>query len=487
MSSATGRKISSNVMWKLLERGGAQGVSFVVSIILARLLDPSVYGTIALVMVFIVILQVFVDSGLGNALIQKKDADDLDFSSVFYCNIVFCLLLYAGIFIFAPTIANFYSNAELIPIIRVLGLIVIISGVKNIIHAYVSRTLQFKKFFWGTLTGTIGAAFVGIFMAVYGYGVWALVVQSLFNQIVGTIILWVTVDWRPKWCFSFRRLKSLFSYGWKLLVAKLIDTFYTELRTLIIGKSYSVSDLAYYNKGQNFPKLIISKIDIAVASVLFPVMSAEQDDKTRVKSILQRVVQINSFILCPMMMGLAVCAEPLIRLLLTDKWLFCVPYMRVFCFVYAFSVLNTANMNTYRSLGRSDIYLVIEIIRKTIGLIIIFVTMQFSVMMMALGEIIATVISMFINTAPNKKMLDYGIVEQLKDMLSTLILTCIMGVFTYLPTLTMIPDFPLLLIQIVIGVVSYCGMSLIFKPKAFVYFYNTIKKRKAATVKMIDK
>ncbi len=270
MSSASGKKISSNMMWRLLERIGAQGVSFIVSIIIARLLDPSVYGSIALVMVFITILQVFVDSGLGNALIQKKDADDLDFSSVFYFNIFFCIVFYLGIFLCAPFIATFYSNNELIPVIRVLGFTVVISGVKNIIQAYISKTLQFKKFFWATISGTIGAAFIGVFLAAKGFGVWALVIQNLFNQTVDTIILWITVKWRPKRCFSFIRLKKLLSFGWKLLVAKLIDTFYNELRTLIIGKKYSTSDLAYYNKGQQFPRLVITNIDIAVESVLSP-------------------------------------------------------------------------------------------------------------------------------------------------------------------------------------------------------------------------
>ncbi len=207
-------------------------------------------------------------------------------------------------------------------------------------------------------------------------------------------------------------------------------------------------------------------------------MSAEQDNRTKVKTILQRVVQINSYILCPMMMGLAVCCEPLIRLLLTDKWIFCVPYMRLFCFVYAFSVLNTANMNTYRSLGRSDIYLIIEFIRKSVGIVIILISMRFGVFAIALGEVITTIISIFINTAPNKKLLNYGIVEQLKDMFSTLVLTCIMGLFAYLPTFLGLTDLLLLLIQIFVGVISYLVFSIIFKPKAYVFLVDTIKKRR---------
>ena len=479
MGSVSRKKVSSNMTWRLLERCGAQGVSFVVSIILARLLDPSVYGTIALVLVFTTILQVFVDSGLGNALIQKKDADDLDFSSVFYFNIFFCVLLYVGVFLLAPVIAMFYSDSSLVSVIRVLALIIVISGVKNVIQAYVAKNLQFKKFFWSTLGGTIGAAVIGIWMAINGYGVWALVIQNVFNQTIDTIILWVTVSWRPKRCFSFQRLKSLFSFGWKLLVAKLTDTIYTELRTLIIGKKYSTTDLAYYNKGQQFPKLIITNIDIAVESVLFPVMSSEQDNKLRVKAILQRVVQINTFILCPMMVGLAVCADSIVRLLLTEKWMFCVPYMRLFCIIYAFSVLNTANMNTYRSLGRSDIYLIIAIVQKAVGLAVIFITMQISVMAMAVGEVATTLIlSIFVNTAPNKKILNYGAREQIRDMLPTVALASIMGLLTYLVSMINLPVGLLLALQVTVGVFSYVVLSCMFKPKAFVYLTNIMKTRK---------
>ena len=205
-----------------MERWGAQGVTLVVGIILARILDPEVYGSIALVTVFTALLQVFVDSGLGTALIQKKDADDLDFSSVFWFNLIICILLYFGIFISAPLIASYYNRNDLIPVIRVLSLTLVISGVKNIQQEYVSRNLLFKKFFFSTLDGTIGAAFLGIWMAYHGFGVWALIAQYLFNSLLDTIILWLTVKWRPKFIFSFDRFKALFSYGRKILISSLM-------------------------------------------------------------------------------------------------------------------------------------------------------------------------------------------------------------------------------------------------------------------------
>ena len=342
--------VITNFFWRFLERCGAQGVTFIVSIVLARLLDPTVYGTVALVTNFTTIMQVFVDSGMGNALIQKKDADDLDFSSVFYFNMAMCSVLYLIMFFAAPFIASFYRMPELTAIVRVLSFVVVISGVKNVQQAYVSRHLMFKRFFFSTLGGTIGAAVIGIAMAYLGFGVWALVAQMLFNAAVDTTILWITVKWRPKKMFSFQRLKSLFSYGWKLLASSLIDTVYNDLRQLIIGKKYSSGDLAYYNQGKKFPQLIVTNINTSIDSVLLPTMSKAQDDMAAVRSMTRRAIKTSTFLMMPAMIGLAVCAEPLVQLILTEKWLPCVLFLRIFCITYAFYPIHTANMNAIKAI-----------------------------------------------------------------------------------------------------------------------------------------
>ena len=284
------KNIVSNFIWRFAERCGAQLVSFVVSIVLARILAPEDYGTIALVTVFTAILQVFVDSGLGTALIQKKDADDLDFSSVFYFNFSICLVLYAVMFIVAPYIAIFYEDMTLTSVIRVLSLTIVISGVKGIQQAYVSRNMLFKRFFFSTIGGTIFSAFLGIGLAFSGCGVWALVAQQLSNTMIDTLILWITVKWKPKKEFSWKRLRTLFSYGWKLLVSSLLDTVYNNLRNLIIGKMYSSADLAYYNQGDKFPKIIVTNINTSIDSVLLPTMSYELDDRIRIKSMTRRAI-----------------------------------------------------------------------------------------------------------------------------------------------------------------------------------------------------
>ena len=302
------QKVLNNFIWRMAERFGAQIVSFIVSIVLARMLAPEYYGTIALVMVFINILQVFVDSGLGTALIQKKDADDLDFSSVFYFNLIVCLLIYAGIFIAAPYIAKFYSDDSLTTIIRVISLTIVVSGVKGIQQSYVSRNMLFKRFFFSTLGGTIFSAFLGIYMAYVGYGIWALVMQQLSNIVVDTLILWMTVKWRPQKKFSWNRLTQLLSFGWKLLVSALLENVYNNLRNLIIGKLYSSSDLAFYNQGDKFPKVIVLNINASIDSVLLPSMSSVQDDHNKVKNMTRRAIKISTYIMAPLMMGMAFCA-----------------------------------------------------------------------------------------------------------------------------------------------------------------------------------
>ena len=405
MADITKKSVIGNFIWRFAERCGAQLVTFIVSIVLARILDPKDYGTIALVTVFTTILQVFVDSGLGTALIQKKDADDLDFSSVFYFNFIVCIILYVGMFIAAPYIALFYKDTTLTPVIRVISLTIVISGVKGIQQAYVSKNMLFKRFFFSTIGGTIFSAVLGIAMAYMGYGVWALVAQQLSNTAIDTLILWLTVKWRPKKMFSYERLKGLFSFGWKLLISSLLDTAYNNLRNLIIGKLYSSSDLAFYNQGEKFPKVIVMNINASIDSVLLPTMSVEQDNPERIKQMTRRAIKTSTYVMAPLMMGLAFCAEPIVRLVLTDKWIFCIPFLRIFCITYMFWPVHTANLNAINAMGRSDWFLRLEIIKKIVGLAILLSTMWFGVMAMAYSLLLSSVLSQIINSWPNRKLL----------------------------------------------------------------------------------
>lgn len=467
--------VFSNFIWRFAERCGAQLVTFVVSIVLARILLPEDYGKIALITVFTTILQVFVDSGLGTALIQKKDADELDFSSVFYFNFVVCIVLYICMFIAAPNIAKFYNDNSLTPIIRVVSITILISGVKGIQQSYVSKNLLFKRFFYATIGGTLFSAIVGITLAYLGYGVWAIVAQQLTNTVIDTLILWVTVKWRPTKKFSWTRLKELLSFGWKMLASSLLDTVYNNMRSLIIGKMYSSSDLALYNQGNQFPNVIVNNINSSIDSVLLPSLAREQDDSIRLKNMTRRAIKISTYIMAPIMMGLAFCSESIVKIVLTDKWIGCVPFLQIFCITYMFYPIHTANLNAIKAMGRSDLFLKLEILKKIVGIVLLFSTMWFGVMVMAYSLLVSTFTSMFINSLPNKDLLDYSFKEQMLDILPAVVLSIAMGIIVSFVKLLNFSDIITLLIQVPLGVIIYVIGSRLLKLDSFDYLLNILK------------
>lgn len=462
-------RVVTNLFWRFAERCGAQGVTFIVSIVLARILSPDEFGVVSLVTVFTAILQVFVDSGLGNALIQKETADDTDFSTVFYFNFILCMILYILLFFSAPLLAGFYDDTSLTGVIRVLGLTLIISGVKNIQQAYVSRNLLFKKFFYATLGGTVIAAFVGIILAFQGYGVWALVIQQILNALIDTCILWISVKWRPVPKFSFSRLKSLLSFGWKLLVSSLLETGYNNIRSLTIGKLYSTTDLAYYNKGKQFPNLIVTNINASIDSVLFPVMSDMQNDMDSIKNMTRRAIKTSSYVIWPCMAGLIACAEPLIRILLTEKWLESTIYLQLFCISYAFWPIHTANLNAIKAIGRSDIFLKLELIKKMIGITSLLLSLRHGVFVIALTFTLTDPISAAINAYPNRKLLNYTFKEQLLDLMSAGVLSILMCIVLLSIRPLIANTVVLLVTQVFAGVGIYVSLSYMFRIDSFVF------------------
>lgn len=335
--------------------------------------------------------------------------------------------------------------------------------------------MLFKRFFFATLGGTIFSAFLGIGMAYAGCGVWSIVAQQLSNTAIDTLILWVTVKWRPKKLFSWKRLKGLLSYGWKLLISSLLDTVYNNLRNLIIGKIYTSADLAYYNQGDKFPKVIVTNINASIDSVLLPSMAGEQDHRDRVKSMTRRAIKTSTYIMAPLMMGLMFCAEPVVKLLLTDKWLPCVPYLRIFCFTYMFWPIHTANLNAIKAMGRSDLFLKLEIVKKIMGLTLLLLTMRISVMAMAYSLIVSGICSQVINSWPNWKLLNYNYFEQLRDILPSIIIALIMGIIVYFVGFLRLPTIVILLIQVLTGAAIYIGVSALLHLEEFEYLFEMVK------------
>lgn len=478
MSNNTTRgKVIKGLFWKFAEKIGAQGVGFIVSLCLARLLSPSDYGLISLITIFISVSSVLVSSGFGNALIQKKNTDDEYFSSVFYFNIFMSTILYLLLFISAPYIARFYNRMELTSIIRVLSLSLIIYGINNVQQAYVSKTMQFKRFFYSTIIGTILSGFIGVFMAYKGFGVWALVAQQLSNSIVDTTVLWFTVKWRPKLIFSIKKLKELFSFGWNLLMSSLIDTLYNNIYGLLIGKIYNSSTLGLYNRGNQFPMLIISNINAPIQSVLLPALSEEQDNKERLKSMVRRSIVTSSFLIFPMMVGMAAIAKPLIIILLTEKWIGCVFFLQMSCISLAFWPIHTANLQAINAVGRSDIFLKLEIIKKILGISTLIITIPFGINVMVIAKTVVAFISSIINAFPNKKLLGYSFIEQWKDLIPSLLLSLFMGAIVLSVELLGLNSYITMMIQIPLGGIIYLGLAYMLKFECLDYVITLVKPK----------
>lgn len=470
------KKVVSSLFWKLMERSGTQGIQFIVQIVLARLLAPEQFGTIAIVMVFITLAQVFVQSGFNTALIQKKDADEGDFSSIFFLSLGISCILYVVIFFCAPLVSSFYDDEILTPVLRVLSLILFTGAFNSIQNAYVSKNMMFKKLFKSSLGAIIISGTLGIIAAYKGFGVWALVIQQLSNQISICLIMWFTVKWRPKLLFSLDKVKSLFSFGSKLLISQIINVLYMDLRTLIIGKVYTKSTLGFYNRGEQFPKIIVTNIDGSIQSVMLPTLSSYQDNKVRAKEIMRRAIKSSSFLLFPMMIGMAVVAESLVTIILKEKWLPAVPFLQIFCFSYALMPIHTANLQAINAMGRSDIFLKLEIIKKIVGLIILFISIPFGVFYMAIGSALSSVISTFINAYPNKKLLNYSYLEQWKDLIPSLAISLIMGGIIYLYNFLSLESWLILLLQIISGIIMYIILAKFFKLESYNYLLNTVRQ-----------
>ncbi len=468
--------VLSSLFWKFLERGGVTGVQFIVQIILARLLLPEDYGIIALIVVFIAISQTFVQSGLGTALIQKKKVTDADYSSVFYLTLGVALVFYCILFLGAPSIAAFYNQPLITPVLRVLGLTLFFGAVNSIQNAVIARNFLFRKLFVSSLGAVLLSGVVGIAMAYTGYGVWALVGQQLTSIIALCLIMWFTVKWRPKLLFSLTRVKELFSFGWKLLVSGLIDVTYTNLSSLIIGKLYPARMLGYYTKGQEFPNAVVSNINSSIQAVMFPAYARNQDNRPLVKQIMRRALVTSSFLVFPAMAGLAAIAEPLVELLLTEKWLMCVPFLQIFCAVYALWPIHTVNLQAINALGRSDVFLRLEIVKKIVGVSVLAVTVPIGIYAMALGMVVTGVISTLINTYPNKLLLGYSFTEQWRDLMPALILSLIMCGTAYSVLFLGLSALATIVLQIGVGVVVYLGLAWVLGLESLTYVMKTVRE-----------
>lgn len=459
------QKTLSGFIYKFAERGAAQGISFIVQIILARLLMPEEFGTIALLNVLMTILDVFVTYGFGNSLVVNKKSDNLDFSTCFFFGIMLSVVTYAIVYACSPYISHyFYGHEELDILVKFMALRMPIAAVNSVQHAYIAKKMLFKLFFYATLIGTVLSGIVGIAMAYAGFGVWALAVQYLSNALFNTITLWIISEWRPKWMFSFQRLKAIYDYGWKILVTGLVDTVFGQVRSLIIAKQYSRADLAYYNRGTAFPGFGMKLVEPTVNGVLFPALSNCNDDQQMMKSITRRVVKISTYIICGIIFYLLAIAKPLVTVLLTAKWLPCVVFLQIACLAYSLRPLQVINVCVIRASGRSALLLKLDLLKKGIGLILLFAAMPFGVEAIAWSYVGFCVVSTFINIYPNKDILNYSYLEQFKDLgINFLAAAVVGGMIWGLSYIIHVNDILLLIIQTVLWLLLYVAISKICK------------------------
>lgn len=468
----------NSFLWKLLERFGVTGAQFVLQIILARILDPAHYGVLSIMIIFTTLANVFIQNGFNTALIQNKDVTEEDYSSVFWVSLGIAGVLYGVIFATAPLIGSFYKMPDLVTPLRVLALMLFPGALNSVQLAKVSREMDFRKVFFSNVAAILVAGCVGIVIAYMGGGLWALVAQSLLNVLVACVVMRFTVRLKLRLVCNLSRIKTLFAFGWKLLVSGLLDTLYADLRSLVIGKKYDSSTLGYYNRGKQFPQLIINAINSSVQSVMLPAMSAEQDDKGKVKAMMRNSITVSAYVIFPMMAGLAGVASPLVRLLLTDKWLPCVPYLQIYCFSFAFYPVHSCNLQAMNAMGRSDLFLKLEIIKKSYGLAALVIAVLFfdSPVAIAMTGVITTVLSCFVNAAPNKKLIGYSYFEQMKDVLPSLVASLVMLAGVLAVGLLPLNPFLTILLQVAVGVLIYVAISAITRMTPFMVLLDMIKK-----------
>lgn len=464
----------SGMVWKLAEKVGMQVIQFAIQIVLARKLLPEEYGLVGLLTIFITVSDVFILQGFTTALIQRKDVDDLDYSSVFYANIAMAAVLYGILYLSAPGVAAFYHEPALTALMRVLSLNVLFGAFSAVHNAVLSRALDFKKSFLRNTLNILTQGVVGIGAAYMGLGAWSLVFSKLAGTLVGSVALCVTVRWKLLWQFSLSKIRSLFSFSSKVLTTNLLNTIFNNLHSLVIGRYYTSADLGYYQKGQQMPQAFMTAIDGSFSEVLYPALSTIQDDLPQLKSALRRSMKTSMFLVMPMLMGVIATAEPLTVVLLTEKWLPCVPFMQLQCVSCMFWPL-AARTHALNAIGKSNVTLRLSVITKLITVVFIVVCIRFGIFAIMLGSIAASLITFWITSYYVKKYISYTLMELLKDLAPCVLLSAGMLAVTLLVGTVDMNVYWKLALQVLTGVAIYIGGAVIFRIDSLHYVLRMAK------------
>lgn len=453
---------TKGLFWSTIERFSNQGVSFLFSVILARMLDPSDFGIIAMITIFFAVAQSFVDSGFSNALVRKTDRREEDLSTCFYFNIGVGIMAYIVLFLIAPLVASFYNQPILSPIIRITGLGVVLNSLCVVQQALFTIKIDFKSQAKVTLSATIISGIVGVILAYQGYGVWALVWQGVVMTSARMALLWLMSKWRPTTGFSKSSFNYLFGYGSKLLASGLLDTIYNNIYPIVIGKFYTPAQLGNYSRALSFAQLPSSNITSILQRVTFPVLSTIQDDIPRLQANYRRLLKLSAFIIFPLMTGLAAVAFPMVRIILTPKWEGCSLYLQIICFALMWYPIHAINLNLLQVKGRSDLFLRLEIIKKIVGVCIMCITIPLGITAMCIGMVASSFIALFINTFYTGKFIDIQYLEQMRDLLPIFVNSLLMGGIIFISIQFITNDVFKLMVGVIIGVLYYILSSYIF-------------------------
>lgn len=467
---------AKGMMWNAVERFSSQGIQFILTIIIARILSPDDYGLVAMLGVFIAIAQSLIDSGFSNALIQKRNRTEVDYNTMFYFNIVASILMYLLLFVSAPWIGMFYNQPQLVKIVRVLGILLITNSFGTIQMTRLTIALDFKKLAITALLSVIISGSLGVWMAYHGFGVWTLVFQMLLSNLSWTVILWLFAKWTPKWCFSWFSFRSLFSFGSKLLFSNLLHTLYTNMYSLVVGKYFNASVLGYFNRAYTLGQFPVQNFGNIVQKVLYPIQCQYQDEDEKFNKIFISYLRISGFVLFPLMIGFAVLAAPVISLLLTDKWLPAVPLLQIICLSMMWLPIMQANVAVLDAKGRTDYHLQAEIIKKILAVLILLVTLPFGIQSVCLGMLIYSFVDLSVIIAFSRRLTSVGYIAQIRIIAPSFILALCMGVLVYCISCYIDSSVLKLLVGIGTGFIFYVVLAYLLKFREFKILISFLKK-----------
>lgn len=463
MPESLKQKTVKGVAWTSLDKFTNLGFGFIIGVILARLLSPSDYGLLAMIAVFNAIAFAFLDSGFGSALIRKPDLTENDNSTAFYFNIVAGVVLYAIIWLIAPWVSVFYDKPILTQLLRVEALLLIIMSFRIVQNTQLSRALNFKAKTIINLTSLIISGALAIIAAYRGLGVWSLVIQHLASGVISMVMYWIFSPWRPHGKWDKRSFRYLWGYGSKLLASGLLDTIYGNIYPIVIGKFYSAADLGQYSRAKGYADMPSQSLTGVIQQVTFPVLSQIQDDDQRLGNNYRRMLRFTVFIVFPIMIGLAVLAHPLVVSLVTDKWAQCVPYLQIICLASMWYPVHAINLNLLQVKGRSDLFLRLEIIKKILITIVVFVCVPFGIIGICCGSVFTSLACLAINTYYTGKLINVGFVRQMMDMTPTLLASLAMGAVVYFAVMPFGSDVVKLAVGIPLGMVIYLAIAKVFR------------------------